>query len=270
MRSDNDKRVTTLSQLAAQAAAVDASLKFAGYRILVAEDNPVNQQVAIRMLAKLGCRADVAANGREAVLMHGKEAYHLVLMDCEMPELDGYQTTAQIRAMETGRRRTPIIALTSHSTQSEQEKCLAAGMDDFITKPVQPQLLEKVMERWLQSAAVQPAFAEPGKNDELEEVQALFGTAFAELVALYQTDCPKRISLLHQAGAAGDSVQIAKVAHAFSGSCASIGATRLATLCKELELHAREGMPTGFGQKLSIIEAEYNRISAKLQALSKL
>jgi CheY-like chemotaxis protein len=269
MRSDNDKRVTTLSQPAAQAAAVDASLKFSGYRILVAEDNPVNQQVAVRMLAKLGCRADVAANGREALLMHGKGAYHLVLMDCEMPELDGYQTTAQIRAMETGHWRTPIVALTSHSTQSEQEKCLAAGMDDFITKPVQPQLLEKVMERWLQSAA-QPAFGEPGKNDELEEVQALFGTAFAELVALYQTDSPKRISLLHQAEAAGDSVQTAKVAHAFSGSCASIGATRLATLCKELELHAKEGMPTGFGQKLSIIEAEYNRISAKLQALAKL
>lgn len=270
MRSDDDKRIATLSQTAAYAAATDADLKSSGYRILVAEDNPVNQQVAVRMLAKLGCRADVAANGREAVQMHGQQAYHLVLMDCQMPELDGYQATAQIRAMETGCRRTPIVALTSQSSPDEQEKCLAAGMDDFLSKPVQPQILEKVMARWLQSAAMPPTVAEPEKHDELEEVQALFGADFAELAALYQTDSPKRIGILHQAGAAGDGAQIAKVAHAFSGSCASIGATHLSALCKELELHAKEGMLTDFHRKLSIIEAEYNRVSAKLQAMVKI
>lgn len=267
MRSDNNKRITTLSQSTADASATTTGLKFAGHRILVAEDNPVNQQIAIRMLEKLGCRADIASNGREAVLMHGEQPYHLVLMDCQMPELDGYQATAQIRAMENGRRRTPIVALTSHSTQNEREKCLAAGMDDFISKPVQLQILEQVMGRWLLSATMQPAIAEPGKNDELETVQTLFGAAFAELAALYQIDSPKRIGILHQAGAAGDGAQIAKVAHAFSGSCASIGATHLSALCKELERHAKDGVLAGFDQKMNAIEAEYNRVSAKLQVM---
>src|SRR4051812_23054122 len=87
---------------------------FSGKRILVAEDNPVNQQVAVRMLEKLGCRADVAANGREAVSLHGAQTYDLVLMDCQMPELDGYLATAQIRAAETSSRHTPVIALTAY------------------------------------------------------------------------------------------------------------------------------------------------------------
>jgi HPt (histidine-containing phosphotransfer) domain-containing protein len=106
------------------------------------------------------------------------------------------------------------------------------------------------------------------RDDDLETIHAIFAEDFAELSALYQADSPKRIAILREALAAGDRVRVAKVAHAFSGSCASLGATRLSTLCKELELLARAEASDGLEQKLSAIEAEYQRISAKLQSLT--
>jgi CheY-like chemotaxis protein len=117
-------------------------------RVLVAEDNVINQRVAVRMLEKLGCRVDVAANGKEAVEMIQMLPYDLVFMDCEMPELDGFEATGMIRANEriTG-GRIPVIAMTAHAMQGDREKCLAAGMDDYISKPVSPDQLQTALRR---------------------------------------------------------------------------------------------------------------------------
>jgi CheY-like chemotaxis protein len=117
-------------------------------RVLLAEDNVVNQRLGVRTLEKLGCRADVAANGREAVEMARTFPYDLILMDCRMPEMDGYAATREIRSQENAGARIPIVAMTAHAVTGAREECLGAGMDDYIAKPVSPGELERVLLRW--------------------------------------------------------------------------------------------------------------------------
>ena len=118
-------------------------------RILVAEDNVVNQRVAVRMLEKAGHRVDLASNGREAVEAVDRVPYDLVLMDCLMPEMDGFEATRAIRAAEVGTdRHVSIVALTANAMQRDREQCLAAGMDDYLTKPFTKQALTAAVERW--------------------------------------------------------------------------------------------------------------------------
>jgi len=113
--------------------------------VLVAEDNIVNQKVASRLLEKLGCHVGVVANGREAVEMTSKFPYALILMDCQMPEMDGFEATQAIRQMET---YTPIIALTANAMQGDRERCLRAGMNDYLSIPVTPEGLRNMLEKW--------------------------------------------------------------------------------------------------------------------------
>jgi PAS domain S-box-containing protein len=117
--------------------------------VLVVEDNPVNQQVARRFLERLGCTVDVAGNGSEAVHRCGSNSYDLIFMDCQMPEMDGYEATACIRTMEPARGRTPVIALTAHAMTGDRERCLQSGMDDYLTKPINPRELERLVARWI-------------------------------------------------------------------------------------------------------------------------
>ena len=120
-------------------------------RVLVAEDNATNQKLVVRLLEKFGCQVDVATNGKEAVEIWSRLSYDVVLMDCQMPNMDGYEATAEIRRREaksTPKRRTPIVALTASAMQGDSEKCLAAGMDDFISKPVQVEHLRRAIQRW--------------------------------------------------------------------------------------------------------------------------
>ena len=118
-------------------------------RLLLAEDNPVNQKVACKMLEKLGYRVDVAGNGQEAVAAHERAPYPLIFMDCQMPELDGFEATALIRKMEGKSAHTPIVAMTANAMQGDRERCLAAGMDDYVAKPIRPKELQTVLETWL-------------------------------------------------------------------------------------------------------------------------
>jgi CheY-like chemotaxis protein len=119
-------------------------------RVLVAEANVVNQQVAVRMLEKFGCRADVVANGREAVEALSRIAYDCVLMDCQMPEMDGYEATAAIRQRETATgNHTRIIAMTANAMQDDREQCLTAGMDDYMSKPIRAEELRAMLQKWV-------------------------------------------------------------------------------------------------------------------------
>jgi CheY-like chemotaxis protein len=126
-------------------------------RILVVEDNRVNQRVALRLLKKRGLSADLAVNGREAIARLAEQSYDLILMDCQMPEMDGFEATRRIRlGEEGGDSRVPIIAMTANAVEGDRERCLAAGMDDYISKPVQIDVLGQALERWI------PATHQPG------------------------------------------------------------------------------------------------------------
>jgi PAS domain S-box-containing protein len=124
-----------------------------GRRVLLAEDNPINQSLALRLLQKLGCRVDVAGNGREAVAAAARADYALIFMDCQMPEMDGFEATAAIRKGERAARRVPIIALTASAMQGDREACLGAGMDDYLSKPLRFGDLERTLRRWLGGGA---------------------------------------------------------------------------------------------------------------------
>jgi CheY-like chemotaxis protein len=125
--------------------------KFAGVprRVLVAEDNAVNQKVAVRLLEKLGLRPDVAANGREVLKMIEMAPYDLIFMDCQMPEMDGYAATLEIRRGETAARRMAIVAMTAEAMAGARERCLASGMDDHIGKPVKLEDMFDALQKWL-------------------------------------------------------------------------------------------------------------------------
>jgi CheY-like chemotaxis protein len=119
-----------------------------GRKVLVVEDNLINQKVVSRMLQNFGCEAEVAGNGAEALKALDRARYDLILMDCQMPEMDGYQATAEIRRRDNGQQRIPIVALTAHAMQGDREKCLAAGMDDYLSKPIDPKALTSLLRRW--------------------------------------------------------------------------------------------------------------------------
>ncbi len=118
-------------------------------RLLVVDDNLVNQKVAVKMLEKLGYRVDVAGNGNEGLAALSRHAYTLVFMDCQMPELDGFETTRMIRAHEQPGTHLPIIAMTANAMEGDREHCLSSGMDDFVSKPVKSQDLHRVLTQWL-------------------------------------------------------------------------------------------------------------------------
>ncbi|MBI4800070.1 MAG: response regulator, partial [Desulfarculus sp.] len=217
-------------------------------RILVAEDNLVNQQVALHVLVNQGHRVDVAINGAEAVRAVRTGRYDLVFMDCQMPEMDGYAATQAIRGLEGAARRTPIVAMTAHALPGDREKCLAAGMDDYLSKPVRPGDLAAALRRQLgggpapDSPAAAPEQGLPAL-DLAELLARLEGQRqmAADLLRLSLAGLEGQMAGLRERLAAGDGPGLGQAAHALKGELASLAAPRAAGAAAALEQGARAG-----------------------------
>jgi signal transduction histidine kinase/CheY-like chemotaxis protein len=193
--------------------------------LLVAEDNAVNQLVITGMLAKRGLEADVVADGAQAVEALEPGRHAAVLMDCQMPVVDGYEATARLRANGV---RVPIIAMTAHALEGDRERCLAAGMDDYLAKPLRGDQLDAVLERWLTS---------PGLVDEarLRALREDYPDFAGPLIETFADSTPPLLAQLRAAVSAGDAVAIKRSAHAIKGSCSNVGATAMAAVSGAIE-----------------------------------
>jgi len=259
-------------------------------RVLLAEDNPVNQKVAVRMLERLGYRVDVVGDGREAVEALSRAPYGAVLMDVQMPVMDGHEATAEILrrradAPETGGYGAPIIAMTANAMQGDREKALDAGMDDYLAKPVKFDELAAVLRRWI---APEDPDASPGRGDAgqppsegqddpaldpavLDELADLQEDGepdiLAELADLFFEDAPARLAVLRAAWEAGDAETLRQTAHALKGSCGNLGARKMYETARLLEEAGRRGaLPADTGL-LDRLDAEFRQTRAELSAL---
>ena len=212
-------------------------------RILLAEDNLVNQQVATAMLVKRGHQVDVVGNGREAVDAIGTHDYDLVLMDIQMPEMDGFAATQAIRALPRG-RSLPIIALTAHALSGERERCLERGMTGYLAKPFKAHDLFAAIEG--RTAATADTAAAPAPPVDLAAFRGTMREAGAEaavdgILATFASTLPQRLEALAEASRGGEAEAIERAAHAFRSAAATIGAHRLAQLLEAMEASARSG-----------------------------
>jgi two-component system, sensor histidine kinase and response regulator len=245
--------------------------------VLVTEDNQVNQKVAVRMVEKLGYRADVAANGLEALEALSRIPYAAILMDVQMPEMDGYQATVEIRRREEGSaRQTPIIAMTANAMQGDREKALEAGMDDYVPKPVKPQDLDAVLKRWvLRPEAAVTTISESGSESGaptddpidrsvLANLRELQGEdepdIVAELAEMFLEEVPVRLARLREAVETGDASSVEHRAHTLKGSSGSMGAVGMEAICAELEEIGRSEELAGAPELISRLGEEFGRV----------
>lgn len=250
-----------------------------GSRILVVEDNRANQQVAVGMLERLGYTIDVAGNGQQALEAVMRQSYDLVLMDCHMPQMDGYETTARIRALEAGKAHIPIIAMTANVQQGDSERCLAAGMDDYLPKPLKLDLIRAKLQHWLAPQGCESLremdhpcidLATLTSDDALDgnvfsELRESMGGAFSRLIEVFLEDIPLYLRSLEKAIAEGDGQALADLAHSVKGSARNLGANRLAAVCKQLEDLGRSESIDGGAHLLTTLATEYELVKAVLQ-----
>jgi len=235
--------------------------------ILLAEDNIVNQKVAIRQLLKLGYRVDAVANGREALEALTRIRYDLVLMDCQMPELDGYEATAEIRRREGTSMHTPIVAMTANALQGDREKCIAVGMDDYVSKPVSPEELQKVLESLFAksennktSQVVDTESTPPVDLNRLYQALGREPEEFHEILALYLEHMPMNLEKLRLAVEAGDAGEVHMIAHNSGGTSANCGMTAMVSPLRELERMGREKQLSGAVAVRAQVCAEFERV----------
>jgi diguanylate cyclase (GGDEF)-like protein len=235
-------------------------------RILLAEDQPVNQQVAMYMLRNMGYEVEIANNGREAVEVSAGKSFDLILMDCHMPEMDGFEATVAIRKREqstAGSVRIPIIALTADVQQGISEQCLESGMDGYLSKPFNKQVLQKLLDKWLAdkpdlgAVQLQENPADSGQEaviavngsvlnrEALENLRQIITDAGETLlkksIDLFVDSAPKTLKELRLALADQDSETLRKTAHGFKSVCANLGAKDLSDCCTAIENLARQG-----------------------------
>jgi len=265
-------------------------------RILVADDNETNQMVAVQMLRRLGCRSEVAANGLEVIEALKKIPFDAILMDCQMPEMDGYEATRAIRAAEAASgRHVPIIAMTANAMRGDREKCLQAGMDDYLPKPVKLQDLDQALKRWIKkgettgkprrtvvggaagpkrktagaSSVVPPSEASPLDPEifgQLREADRVGGDGFlAGLIQKYLQEAPARILALRDAVSRADCAVVVKAAHALKGSAGALGALTMAAACSDLETLGRSESLAGAEALLVRVEKEFDLVCSALE-----
>lgn len=273
--------------------------------VLVAEDNLINQQVAMGMLRNIGCRVDLVGNGREALDAVARIPYDLIFMDCHMPEMDGYSATAGIRHMEEKRgvkQHIPIVALTANALQGDREKCMAAQMDDYLSKPFTQRQILAILERWLpgqqrsevvvgaddlhkasrkpeKEEAPAAKMIEPERSEQpeclidpkaLDNIRVLQMDGepdmLTQIIGLYMKDTPRQLKGLSEAIAENDSASIINVAHTLKSSSANMGAMRLSSLFKELEMGGRADSLENATALLDQVTDEYQQVEMALAA----
>ncbi len=229
-------------------------LKMKNIKILLAEDNPVNQKVAVGILKKMGLSCEIAGNGLEAVAKLEKEQFDIVLMDIQMPEMDGYEATQKIRNFENSNinKRIPIIAMTANVLQKDKESCSESGMDDYVSKPIIPVELAKVIEKWLpKKSTINKIESEKQEKKEHEE-KPIFDRKglmerilydkefFDEIVEIYLEEAPEQIKMLEEYIDKESMGKIEIQAHGFKGASANTGAERVREAAFEVEKAAKE------------------------------
>ena len=251
-------------------------------RILLVEDNPVNLMVAQRLLQVLGYECETAGNGQVALERIEAEHYDLVLMDCQMPVLDGYSATRRWRELEQERKpeqRLPIVAMTANAMAGDRQKCLDAGMDDYLAKPVTRSDLERCITRWRgvnmpvpetlpapeEIAVRSPPVLNAGILDELRDV---LGSEVDKIIAVYLEDSPRLIAQLERAAVGGDPIALRVAAHTLKSSSANVGATTLSEAARDLEEGARDGTLKKPEAMVARIVTEFAQVRSAL--LSKL
>ncbi len=249
-------------------------------RVLLVEDNPVNLMVAQRLLQVLGVDCDAAGNGQAALEKLDGGDYDLVLMDCQMPVLDGYAATRRWREIEQERgaeRRLPIVAMTANAMAGDRQKCLDAGMDDYLAKPVTRAELEQCVARWKGSNLAVPDTLPPAAQlaersppvldgGVLGELREVLGAEVDRIVAVYLEDAPRLIAQLERAAASNDPIALRVAAHTLKSSSANVGATTLADAARDLEHGARDGTLANPGTAVARIVGEFAQVRAALQA----
>jgi CheY-like chemotaxis protein/HPt (histidine-containing phosphotransfer) domain-containing protein len=254
-------------------AAPAAAARAAGPKILLVEDNPVNREVAVGMLDSLGCAADTAENGRLAIEAMNSRTYDAVLMDCQMPVMDGLTATGEIRRREqrTGAARVPIIALTANAMEGDRDRCLAAGMDDFLSKPFTQHQLATLLRRWLALRALPEAARRDLSRVPLIDAGVLRNiaalakpTLLNSMIDLYLQHSPSLMGAIETAAANMQADALSQSVHTLKSSTSNLGGTRLAMVAKECERLMREGGVTQAAPIVSRLRREYQEFCAAL------
>jgi len=266
----------------------DAELIQFDCRILVAEDNPINQTVVEGMLELFGCSIDLANNGVEAILAYHPGKYDLIFMDCQMPKLDGYNATREIRSLEakTKGKRVPIVALTAHVMSSDVEYCLNVGMDDHLGKPLQLGSLLRVLEKWLSDTIIDKGISssdilyntegpassdtrfDPSVFDKFRRIQqADKGDLINEIITSYLENAPEQIQAIEKAINEKDTETVWKASHRMKSANATVGALHMAEICLTMEMNGRAGSFEQIEELSSELATEYIYVTEQLQKI---
>lgn len=267
---------------------------FINSQILLAEDNPVNQEVAKAMLEMLGCQVTIVPDGQQAVEAVLNNNFDLVLMDCHMPIMDGFEATEEIRRQEkqnAGRETVHIIALTANVEKGAEDMCRASGMDDYMSKPFEQRQLRGMLKRWLKVSSEKPvikAASISGAAGEIDKTQVVLSRAPLEnlramqqpgmpciltrVINLYLEASPELLNSIHQAVSQNDGSALARAAHSLKSSSANLGVLQLSKLCQNLEMLGKEGRIEAAAIDLSLLDSAYDLASTvfneELRALS--
>jgi CheY-like chemotaxis protein/HPt (histidine-containing phosphotransfer) domain-containing protein len=242
--------------------------------LLVVEDNPVNQEVALGILENLGYRADIAADGLSALRALAQKDYDLVLMDCQLPDMDGYEVSRRIRQPDIPVRNhdIPIIAATAHAMAGDREKCLAAGMNGYLSKPIRPETLEQTIEEWTAGVpalpdrapvppTVPPASTAVGVFDREGFVERLMGNELLaqRIIRGFVDDMPRQLALLAQAVENLDAMSLRLAAHSIKGAAANVGGSEVQAIAWKLEETAASGNLSSADESLLELSASFER-----------